>query len=78
MLLFSRLSGLIGFSHSAEMRSLPPVFDDEFRDQNGDLAVRTLAFDLEDVLDQRLVVILDAHQAIDRKFAGDPDTRASV
>src|ERR1700733_13097293 len=34
-------------------RSLPPMFDDEFRDQNGDLAGRIVALQLQNVIDQR-------------------------
>jgi hypothetical protein len=34
-------------------RSLPPVFDDELGDEDGDLTIRMVALDLQDVLDER-------------------------
>jgi len=34
-------------------RSLPPVFDDELGNEDGDLTIRMVALDLQDVLDQR-------------------------
>ena len=34
-------------------RSLPPVFDDQLGNEDCDLAVGMVAFDLEDVVDER-------------------------
>ena len=34
-------------------RCLPPVFDDELGNEDGDLAIRMVTLDLQDVLDER-------------------------